>query len=178
VLALLRQLATSRVGVLSLRAPPLRILKSRITLFSGPTAQLSPFTTVARGTFRRVHVTFGDVFGSHHSHLSSRLTGTWYAFMRPRPFQARNPTVRSPPQINDADLFGISGFRASGVRAPHISNFHRPKSRNLRFTPPPNRTVNYLPMIYGVDRFGISGFGGVHLSSLPISQNVDFFLDN
>jgi hypothetical protein len=34
-------------------------------------AQLSPFTIVARGTFRRVHVTFGDVIGSHHSHLSS-----------------------------------------------------------------------------------------------------------
>jgi len=50
VLALLRQLATSRVGVLSLRAPPLRIPKSRITLFSGPqhNCRLSPQWHVAR----------------------------------------------------------------------------------------------------------------------------------
>jgi hypothetical protein len=178
VLSHLHQLATSQVGVLSLHSPPLQILKSRITLFSGPTSQLSPFTTMACGTFRRVHITFGDVFRFHHSHLSSQLTGMWYAFMRPCPFQARNPTVRSPLQINNADLFSISGFRALGVHAPHILNFHRPKSQNLRFTPLPNWTVNYLPMIYGVDHFRISGFGGVHLSSLAISQNFDLFLDN
>jgi hypothetical protein len=94
--------------------------KSQITLFFGPIAQLFPFTIVAHGTFRRVHVPFNDVIGSHHSRLSSRLTGTWYAFMHPRPIQAWNPTVRSPPQINGVDLFGISWF--SGVRVsrfPH-----------------------------------------------------------
>jgi hypothetical protein len=54
--------------------------------------------------------------------------GTWYIFMHPCPFQARNLMVISPPQINDTDPFSISGFRASGVRAPHIPNFHLPKS--------------------------------------------------
>jgi hypothetical protein len=34
-------------------------------------AQFSPTTTVAHGTFRRVHVTFNDVIGSHHSCISS-----------------------------------------------------------------------------------------------------------
>jgi hypothetical protein len=91
--------------------------KSRVTLFSGPTTQLSSFTTVACGMFRRVHVAFNDVIRSHHSCLSPRLTGTWYTFMHPRPIQAWNPTVISPPRINNADPFGVSWFRVSKVRA-------------------------------------------------------------
>jgi hypothetical protein len=84
----------------------------------GPTAQLSP-TPVARGTFRRVHVTFGDVIGSHHSRLSSRLTGTWCTPMCPRPFQG-NPMVRLLSDLRRRSFrrFGVS---ASGVRAsPHL----------------------------------------------------------
>jgi hypothetical protein len=51
----------------------LNSLKSEISvsLLSGPTSQLYPLTTVARGTFLRVHVTIGDVIESHHSYLSS-----------------------------------------------------------------------------------------------------------
>jgi hypothetical protein len=114
-------LATSRLRKSQCRAPmPLsrEFPKLRVTLFSGPTAQLSSFTTVACGTFRRVHVTFNDVIGSHHSRLSPRLTGTWYAFMRPFLIQAWNPTIRSPPQINGADPFGVSGFPPWKVPIP------------------------------------------------------------
>jgi hypothetical protein len=92
--------------------------KSQVTLFSGPTTQLSSFTIVACGMFRRIHVTFNDVIGSHHSRLSPRLTGTWYAFMRPLPIQAWNPTFRSPPRINDADPFDVSGFPPCNVLIP------------------------------------------------------------
>jgi hypothetical protein len=54
------------------------------------TTQLSPTTMVARGTFRRVHVAFNDVIGSHHSRFSSRPTSTWYTSMCPRPFQVKS----------------------------------------------------------------------------------------
>jgi hypothetical protein len=114
-------LATSRLRESQCRAPmPLsrEFSKSRVTLFFGPTAQLSSFTTAACGTFRRVHITFNDVIGSHHSRLSPRLTGTWYAFMHPRPIQAWNPTVRSPPWINGADPFDVSGFPPWKVLIP------------------------------------------------------------
>jgi hypothetical protein len=117
-------LATSRLREFQCRAPmPLshESPKSRITLFSGATAQLSPFTTMACGTFRRVHVAFNDVIGSHHSRLSSRLTGTWYAFMHPSPIQAWNPTVRFPPQINGVDLLAFQSFREFAYR-----DFHTP----------------------------------------------------
>jgi hypothetical protein len=124
-------LTTSRLHASQCRAPmPLsrEFPKSRVTLFFGPTAQLSSFTTVACGTFRRVHVSFNDVIRSHHSRLSPRLTGTWYTFMDPRPIQAWNPMVRSPPWIHDADLFGVSGFQHQKFVHPHILNFYLPKS--------------------------------------------------
>jgi hypothetical protein len=70
-----------------------RIPKFQFTLLSEPTIQLSPLITVACGMFRKVHITFGDVIRSHHSRLSSRLTGTWSTPMYPRPFQG-NPTIR------------------------------------------------------------------------------------
>jgi hypothetical protein len=108
-------LATSRLREFQCRAPmPLsrESPKSRITLFSGPTAQLSPFTTVACGTFRRVHVAFNDVIGSHHSRLSPRPTGTWYISMCPRPFLEKSNGqifLRSTAQI-------LSAFWASKRR--------------------------------------------------------------
>jgi hypothetical protein len=98
-------LATSRLCEFQCQAPmPLsrESPKSRITLFSGPTTQLSPFTTVSCGTFRRVHVAFNDVIGSHHSHLSPRPTGTWYISMCPRPFLEKSNSqifLRSTTQI-------------------------------------------------------------------------------
>jgi hypothetical protein len=131
-------LSTSRLREFQCRAPmslSRESPKSRITLFSDPTAQLSPFTTVACGTFRRVHVAFNDIIGSHHSRLSLRPTGTWYAFIHPRPIQAWNPTVRSLPQINGADHFGNSEF--SGVlvsRFPHpcvIQNGFKPYAYSI-----------------------------------------------
>jgi hypothetical protein len=108
-------LATSRLREFQCRAPmPLsrESPKSRITLFSGPTTQLSPFTTVACGTFRRVHVTFNDVIRSHHSRLSPRPTGMWYISMCPRPFLEKSNGqifLRSTVQI-------LSAFWASKRR--------------------------------------------------------------
>jgi hypothetical protein len=49
-------------------------------------AQWSPTTTVASGTFMRVHITFNDVIRSHLSRFSSQPTGTWYISMCPRQF--------------------------------------------------------------------------------------------
>jgi hypothetical protein len=69
-------------------------------------AQWSPPTTVARGTFMRVHVAFNDVIGSHLSRFSSRPTGTWYISMCPRPFLEKSDGqifLRSTAQI-------LSGF--------------------------------------------------------------------
>jgi hypothetical protein len=86
--------------------------KSRVILFSGPTAQLSPFTTVAGGTFMRVHVTFNDVIGSHLSRFSLHPTGTWYFAMCPRYFLEKSDGqifLRSTVQI-------LSGFWASNRR--------------------------------------------------------------
>jgi hypothetical protein len=68
---------------------------------SGPTTLTCLLDSLARGTHSCAHV---------HS--------------------KQNPTVRLLPQIYDADLFGVSGFRASGVRASHISNFRLSKSQN------------------------------------------------
>jgi hypothetical protein len=79
-------------------------------------AQWSPTTTVARGTFMRVHVAFNDVIRSHHSHFSSRPTGTWYISMCPCPFLVKS-NRSDLSQIYNANPFGVSGFRASEVRA-------------------------------------------------------------
>jgi hypothetical protein len=81
----------------------------------------------------------------------------------------QNPTVRSPLKSTTQIFSVFRGFRASGVRAPHISNFYLPKSRKkIRFTPPLNRTVNSLPTVYGVDNFEILGFRKCSPPSLPI----------
>jgi len=146
-------LATSRLCEFQCRAPmPLsrESPKSRITLFSGPTTQLSPFTTVACGMFRRVHVAFNDVIGSHHSRLSPRLTGTWYTFMRPRPIQAWNPTVRSPPRINDANPFGVLGFPPWKVPIPCYQDS---RYRDSRFPEMGNLTTRVLRLSDGLDLF-------------------------
>jgi hypothetical protein len=86
-------------SLLSLQSPTFKI---SISLPSGPIVQLSPLTTVAHGTFRRVHITLGDVIVSHHSRFSSRPTGTWYTPMCPRPFQVKSndyTSLRSTTQI-------------------------------------------------------------------------------
>jgi hypothetical protein len=108
-------LATSRLREFHCQAPmhlSREFPKSRVTLFSGPTAQLSPFTTVAGGTFMRVHVAFNDVIGSHLSRFSLHPTGTWYFAMCPRPFLEKSDGqifLRSTAQI-------LSGFWASNRR--------------------------------------------------------------
>jgi hypothetical protein len=96
-----------------------RILKFRFTLLFGPTIHLSPLIMMAYSTFRKVHITFSDVIRSHHSRLSSRLTGTWCTPMCPHPFQG-NPTVRLLSDLWHRSFrrFGVS---TSGVRAsPHL----------------------------------------------------------
>jgi hypothetical protein len=80
-------LATSRLHEFQCQAPmhlSHESTKLRITLSSGPIAQLSPFTTMACGTFMRVHIAFHDVIGSHLSRFSLHPTGTWYFAMCPR----------------------------------------------------------------------------------------------
>jgi hypothetical protein len=112
-------------------------LKLRFTLFSGPTAQPSPLTAVERGMFWRVHITLGDVIGSHHSRLSSRLTGTWYTLMCPRTFQMKSNGqifLRSMMQI----LLEFRGFghrefvhptsRTSICRNPEITVYSSAES--------------------------------------------------
>jgi hypothetical protein len=133
-----------------------RILKFRFTLLSGPTVQLSPLITVARGTFRKVHVTFGDVIGSHHSRLSSRLTGTWCTPMCPRPFQG-NPTVRLLSDLRRRSFrrFGVS---ASGVRAsPHLE-LPFAEILKLRSILPLDPTVTYDLRCRSFQEFHVSRF--------------------
>jgi hypothetical protein len=131
--------------------------------------------------FMRVHVAFNDVIGSHHSHFSSQPTGTWYTSMCPRPFLVKSNGqifLRSTAQI-------LSAFRGFGCRKfvhPHILNFHLPKSRNhclltyliLRSSSSPHDLRCRLFLGF----WGFGFFGGAHLFSPPISQNVDFFLGN
>jgi hypothetical protein len=113
-----------------------------ISLPLGPQYTVSPLTTVARGTFRRVHVTFGDVIGSHHSRLSSRLTGTWCTPMCPRPFQG-NPTVRLLSDLRRRSFrrFGVS---ASGVRASTHLELSFAEILKLLSTLPLDPTVKFL----------------------------------
>ena len=96
-----------------------------------------------------------------------------------------NPSMESNGQIPSSDQrVDILAFRGFGCRKfvhPHILNFHLPKSQN-------HCLFNYLIWWSSYSThdlwcrlfqdFGVLGFGAVHLSSLPISQNVDFFLDN
>jgi hypothetical protein len=153
---------------LSLQSPKSKI---RFTLFSGPTTQLSPLTTVARGTFRRIHVSIGDVFGSHRSRLSFQFSGTWYTSMHPRPFQAK---IQRLGPLSDLRRRSFRRFGVSGIGSPCIPYLELPFAEipKLRFTRQLDPTVNSLPTIYGVDRFGISGFGFRRCSppSLPISR--------
>jgi hypothetical protein len=123
-------LATSRLREFQCRAPmPLsrESPKSRIPLFSGPTAQLSPFTTVACGTFRRVHITFNDLIGSHHSLLSPRPTGTWYISMCPRPFLEKSNGqifLRSTTSITSRTFKWSTGGRGGPIS--HTTLFRTP----------------------------------------------------
>jgi hypothetical protein len=126
-------LATSRLRESQCRAPmPLsrEFPKSRVTLFSGPTAQLSPFTTMACGTFRRVHVTFNDVIGSHLSRFSSCPTGTWYFAMCPR---------GSPP-LTRPQSYLLSGFQTFQSRNTNV----------LRIRDSPNPDFRWMTLLSGL----------------------------
>jgi hypothetical protein len=108
-------LATSRLREFHCHAPmhlSREFPKSRVTLFSRPTAQLSLFTTMVGGIFMRVHVAFNDVIGSHLSRFSLHPIGTWYFAMCPRPILEKSDGqifLRSTAQI-------LSGFWASIYR--------------------------------------------------------------
>jgi hypothetical protein len=157
VLALFRQLATSRVGVLSLRAPPLRILKSRITLFSGPTTRPSPVALHHSGTLV-VHIHAPTSIPSKIQRLgplsdlrrrSFRRFGVFghREFVHPtsRTSICRNPEItvyssaESDGQLPSYDLrcrsFRDFGFRVfGGVHLPHFPSPDFAKSERFRLT--------------------------------------------
>jgi hypothetical protein len=97
---------------------------------------------VARGTFRRVHVTFGDIIGSHHSCLSFQLAGTWCTSMCPHPFQSKIQQLDFS-WIYYAYPFGILGFLASGVRASSPLELLFAETPKLRSILPLDPMVTY-----------------------------------
>ena len=95
-------------------------LKFQFTLFSGPTTQLSPLTAVAHGMFQRIHVSIGDIFGSHHSRLSFQSSGMWYTSMYPHPFQEKIQWLGPLSYLRRRSFqcFGVSGIRSPCI--PHL----------------------------------------------------------
>jgi hypothetical protein len=125
---------------------------------------------VVRGTFQRIYVSIGDVFGSHRSRLSFQFSGTWYTSMHPCPFQAK---IQWFGPLSDlwrrSFRFGVLGIGSLCIPYLELSFAEIMK---LWFTCQLDPMVNSLPTIYGVDHFRISGFGFRRCSppSLPISR--------
>jgi hypothetical protein len=146
-------LATSRLREFQCQAPmhlSRESTKSRITLSSGPTAQLSPFTTVACGTFMRVHVAFNDVIGSHLSRFSLHPTGTWYFAM----------CLRGSPPLTRPQSYLLSGFQTFQSRNTNV----------LRVRDSPNPDMLFLRYTRTVDHSMVQPSIGV--SDFPMLRHI------
>jgi hypothetical protein len=117
--------------------------------------------------FRRVCITIGDIIGSYHSRLYSRLTGTWYTFMHPRPFQEK-PMVRLLPQIYDAYLFQYFGVsRIGSLCIPHLEiSFAEILNYDLLFHFDP--MVKSSPTIYNIGHFGNPCFTNLRFANTRV----------